>query len=66
MLNETQKKMVVEAIGDGSDWPRMTEDPRVNNAVDVEVCGIRPWEELCDKTRKAYTEEAESFSLGHF
>ena len=62
MLNESKKEMVIRAIGDGSDWPKITGDPRVNHAVDVEVCGVgQPWEELGDKTRKAYIEEAKAF-----
>ncbi len=62
MLTEEQERMVVEAIGDGSDWPRFTADPQVNCAVDVKVCGMKPWDQLTEETRFSYIQEAEIMS----
>lgn len=36
-LNEEQQAAVKTAIGDGSDWPKLTTDPVVNWAVDCKV-----------------------------
>ena len=32
-----QLKKVIDAIGDGKDWPKATDDPQVNYAVDCIV-----------------------------
>lgn len=66
MLTENQKKMVIEAIGDGSDWPKMTDDPQVNHAVDVVVCDAKSWEQLTVEEKVHYIVEARTFnSLGN-
>ena len=36
-LTTEQLRKLAEAIGDGSDWPKHTDDPRVNYAVDCIV-----------------------------
>ena len=36
-LTTEQLRKVVDAIGDGSNWPRATDDPKVNHAVDCIV-----------------------------
>ncbi len=63
MLTKDQKKMVTEAIGDGSDWPKMTDDPQVNCAVDVVVCDTKPWEQLTEEVKGHYIEEVEAFKV---
>lgn len=62
MLTKIQKGMVVEAIGDGSDWPKITNDPQVNCAVDVVVCGGAPWGQLTEEVRRHYVEEVNNIS----
>ena len=57
MLTENQKKTVLEAIGDGTDWPKFTNDPEVNCAVDVAVCDMKPWDELSKEEKETYKEE---------
>lgn len=36
-LTTEQLRKIVKAIGDGNDWPKHTDDPRVNYAVDCIV-----------------------------
>ena len=36
-LTTKQLRMVVDAIGDGTSWPKATNDPKVNYAVDCIV-----------------------------
>ena len=36
-LTTEQLRKLVDAIGDGSDWPKATDDPKVNYAVDCIV-----------------------------
>lgn len=33
-LTTEQLRKVVDAMGDGNDWPKATDDPKVNHAVD--------------------------------
>jgi hypothetical protein len=62
-LTTEQLRKLTSAIGDGSNWPQMTDDPEVNYAVDCVIGGIieeggkkpPPY----DKSR--YTAEAEAF-----
>lgn len=39
MLTTEQLRKLVDAMGGGSDWPKLTDDPRVNYAVDCVVSG---------------------------
>ena len=61
MLTEEQERMVVEAIGDGSDWPKFTADPQVNHAVDMKVCGEEPWDQMTEEIKKLYREAADRY-----
>lgn len=36
-LTTEQLRKVVDAMGDGKDWPKATNDPKVNHAVDCIV-----------------------------
>lgn len=36
-LTTEQLRKVVDAMGDGKDWPKATDDPKVNHAVDCIV-----------------------------
>ena len=36
-LTTQQLRKVVDAIGDGKNWPKATDDPKVNHAVDCIV-----------------------------
>lgn len=61
-LTSKQKDKVREALGDGSDFPKMTKDPRVNHFVDLLVADALPWEALFEEERELYEEEAKLFS----
>ena len=56
-LTKVQRKMVDEAIGDGTSWPEHTDDPEVNCAVDVLICGGELWHLLEEGVREAYRRE---------
>lgn len=36
-LTTEQLRKVIDAMGDGKDWPKATDDPKVNHAVDCIV-----------------------------
>jgi len=57
-LTQKQKAMVQDAIGNGLDFPKMTNDPLVNHAVDMVICGEVPWEELSQEDQLLYYAEA--------
>jgi len=63
-LSKEQEQMVREAIGDGNDFPRFTEDPLVNHRVDMIVCGCPSWEELSDEERQLYFDEVKACKRG--
>jgi hypothetical protein len=60
-LTKEQLDRIVEAIGDDSNYPKMTDDPIINFYVDVET-GVedeyREWEDLPDPEKKLYEVEA--------
>ena len=55
-LTEEQIEKIREAIGDGSDWPRHTDNPQVNYAVDCLV-SYEDKPPLYSKVEKTYVEE---------
>lgn len=59
-LNEEQLTKLKDALGDCSDWPKHTDDPRVNYAVDCLVSfeGRPP---SFDEMASTYAEEIEAF-----
>lgn len=62
-LTDEQAGKVVWAIGTGTDWPKATDDPKVNHAVDCIVAdeGDEP-----EYEEKLYAAEVEAFKdLGH-
>ena len=61
-LTPNQLKMVTEAIGDDSDWPKMTADPVVNCEVDHLINGDPPWDFLPEDERAIYRKEATEFA----
>ncbi|OGZ95511.1 MAG: hypothetical protein A3I44_03470 [Candidatus Sungbacteria bacterium RIFCSPLOWO2_02_FULL_51_17] len=57
-LTIEQLRKLVNAIGDGSNWPKHTDDPKVNYAVDCIVQddgGVPTYDE------RLYVEEIEAF-----
>lgn len=68
VLSDKQKQMVIDAIGDGSDWPGATADPLVNHRVDQLVMKqafpddpnewIPAWDQLSKEEQEMYREEA--------
>lgn len=70
-LTKEQEQAVKEAIGDGSDWPSATGDPRVNHRVDQLVSSLNKeidllpdWDLLEEEEREAYIEEAKLLLRG--
>lgn len=57
-LTTAQLRKLVEAIGDGNGFPKHTDDPWVNYAVD---CIVQDNEDVPPYDEKLYTEEAEAF-----
>ena len=53
--------MVRRAIGNGSDWPRITLDPKVNHKVDQLISNpeLPDWENLTENERDLYLKEVE-------
>ena len=59
MLTKEQEKRVQLVIGDRSDFPILTDDPRVNHMVDQLLDDSLPnWEDLAEAERDFYVEEA--------
>lgn len=58
-MTPEQAQMVKDALGDRTSWPKMTNDPIVNHAVDREFDGKLPaWDELTEVERQIYISEA--------
>lgn len=53
-----QLKKLVDAIGDGKDWPKITDDPKVNYAVD---CIVEDGGEESVYDEQLYVAEIEAF-----
>jgi len=62
-LTKKQEKLVKEVIGDGTDFPKFTNDPYVNHRVDMLVCDCPPWEELSKEEQDLYFEEVEASKM---
>jgi len=64
-LSKNQLKKAKEAIGDGSDWPKITSDPMVNHKVDQLVSDktLPDWENLPEETKQQYEEEVKFLDL---
>lgn len=60
-LTLAQRQLMLDALGNRSDAPKMTGDPMVNAAIDRIVCGGKPWHRLDDEEREMYREEAQLF-----
>ncbi len=58
ILTTEQLRKVVHAMGDGKDWPKATDDPKVNHAVDCIVAdeGDEP-----EYDERLYVNEIEAF-----
>ena len=58
-LSKSQLKMVKEAIGDGSDWPKITDDPMVNHKVDQLVSNpeLSDWTALTTEEKELYKDD---------
>lgn len=57
-LTTAQLRKLVKAIGDGNDFPRYTDDPRVNYAVD---CIVQDDGDVPPYDENLYTKEVEAF-----
>ena len=64
-LTDQQTLKLLEAIGDGNDWPRFTDDPIINCAVDhLTSNGECPkWSQLDENTRVIYRKEVELITV---
>lgn len=62
MTPEQQQKFK-DAIGDGSDWPKFTDDAEVNYEVDRHESdkSMPTWSEATDADKALYLEEIELF-----
>ncbi len=60
-LTEEQKIKVKNALGDGKDWPKLTDDPLVNYAVDCSVA-VDFGSEKPEYVEDIYRNEAEQFA----
>ena len=58
ILTTEQLKKLVDAVGDGGDWPKLTDDPKVNYAVD---CVVEDDGEEPTYDEQLYAGEAEAF-----
>ncbi len=64
-MTPEQEKKLAEAIGDGSNFPSITDDPEVNYEVDRKVKRIMgfdqdvPWSQLNDDLKKVYQVEVD-------
>lgn len=56
-LTTEQLQKLVEAFGDGKDWPKLTDDPKVNYAVDCITQGVGDW----PYDEQLYIKEIEAF-----
>lgn len=64
MLTEQQQIKLKEAIGAinaGNVWPKMTDDPEVNCAIDYFTAGSSTWNKLSNSEKAIYREEAARF-----
>lgn len=57
-LTTAQLRKLVEAIGDGNDFPKHTDDSKVNYAVD---CIVADDDEILPYDEKLYVKEAKAF-----
>ena len=57
-LTTEQLRKLVSAIGDGNDWPKHTDDPMVNYAVD---CIVHDDGDVPPYDERLYAEEIEAF-----
>lgn len=58
-LTPKQEQMVLDAIGDGTNWPKFTTDPYVNHAIDMLILDEPEWEDLTKEEQNTYFEEME-------
>ena len=57
-LTTEQLRKLVDAIGDGGDWPKATDDPKVNYAVD---CIVQDDGDEPQYDEQMYAAEVEAF-----
>lgn len=60
-MTQEQEAKMKEALGDGSDWPKFTDDAEVNYEVDRKVSDptMPPWNEASLAEKALYLEEIE-------
>lgn len=58
MLTDRQQELLEYAFGDGLNWPKITNDPEVNCAVDVIVAEATAWRFLSVVEKQIYIIEA--------
>ena len=58
LLTAEQRKKLTNALGDGTDFPKITDDPKVNHAVDCIVDEVMPYD------AEYYEEEIAACVLG--
>lgn len=62
-LTTEQLRKVVDAMGDGKDWPKATDDPKVNHAVDCIVADEGEEPEYDEKLYAAEVEASKELQL---
>lgn len=62
-LTTEQLRKVIDAMGDGKDWPKATDDPKVNHAVDCIVADEGDEPEYDEKLYAAEVEAAKEAGL---